>query len=569
MIWLVWRVVWFTVRLALAYLRARRRSSATVIAVISVVAVALGVGALLAVLSIASGFQQAFRDKVLGVNAHVLVLEYGLDFDEYREVIARAMRMPEVAGAAPFVIHEMMLAHGDRIAGVLVKGVDPERMPTVLDVPRQLVDGSLDGLRVPGALPPLAPEALEEEPDDDLEAFLAELARQGPAAGASPTSSAENGARDESSGDEALRERIARGEDLFDPPQREAGEPSSRPSSAVDGTLRQRSGVEPPPILPTVEVPSLAEAERLLRALEREGVLPGDESERAVFEEEQRIAEAAEREARTGPLPGILVGVSLAHSLGLRVGDEVRLISPLAGLDTSPWSGARPSPRSRPLRVTGIFEAGFHEYDTRLVYVDLYEAQRFLDRGDTVTGVEIRLHDLDEAPRVAASLEEALGDGAFYTMDWKQLNQPLFEALEVQRIVLAVVIATIIVVAAFCVVATLIMMVLEKKRDIAILKAMGASDRAILAVFSLQGTAIGVAGTLLGALLGGGAAKRLEAYRFPLDPKVYLIDHLPVRLSWLELGVTVAVALVICTTATLGPSGWAARQLPAEGVRHE
>src|SRR5690606_31563256 len=118
-----------------------------------VAGVALGVAALLVVMSITSGFQLEFRDKVLGVNAHVLVMKYGLDFEEYEDVMARAREMPEVAGAAPFVINEMMLARGDRIAGVLVKGVDPVSMPTVLDLPSQLVAGSLDGLRREGAAP--------------------------------------------------------------------------------------------------------------------------------------------------------------------------------------------------------------------------------------------------------------------------------------------------------------------------------------------------------------------------------------------------------------------------------
>src|SRR5262249_2298517 len=137
----------------LRYLRSKKRASISVISVIAISGVALGVAALMAVISITSGFQREFRDKVLGVNAHVLVLKYGNNFDEYTDVIPRARKMPEVAGASPFIINEMMLAKGDRLSGVLVKGVDPQLMPDVLDLPRQLVSGSLEGLRLPGAMP--------------------------------------------------------------------------------------------------------------------------------------------------------------------------------------------------------------------------------------------------------------------------------------------------------------------------------------------------------------------------------------------------------------------------------
>ena len=144
----------YAFEIGLRYLRSKKKKTVSVITFIAVAGVALGVAALLAVMAITSGFQVEFRDKVLGVNAHVLVMKYGLDFEEYEDVMARAREMPEVRGAAPFVINEMMLANGDRIAGVLVKGVDPETLGDVLDLPEQLVAGSLDGLRIEGARPP-------------------------------------------------------------------------------------------------------------------------------------------------------------------------------------------------------------------------------------------------------------------------------------------------------------------------------------------------------------------------------------------------------------------------------
>ena len=143
----------YAIQIGLRYLRSKKRATTSVTTVVAIIGVALGVAALLSVLSITSGFQDEFRAKVLGVNAHVLVLKYGLDFEEYRDVMRRARQMPEVAGAAPFVINEMMLAKGDRLSGVLVKGIDPELVGSVLDMPTHLIDGSLRGMRQEGRGP--------------------------------------------------------------------------------------------------------------------------------------------------------------------------------------------------------------------------------------------------------------------------------------------------------------------------------------------------------------------------------------------------------------------------------
>jgi lipoprotein-releasing system permease protein len=275
-----------------------------------------------------------------------------------------------------------------------------------------------------------------------------------------------------------------------------------------------------------------------------------------------------EAQEPVGALPGIIVGKTLAEDLGVEVGDRVRLISPLAalGLTLSEPGGA--STRSREFRVIGVFQAGFQEYDSGLVYTDLFEAQRLFDEGDNVTGVELRVHDLDTSFELARRIEQDLG-GAFHSLDWSELNRNLFTALEVQKIALTLVIATIIFVAAFNVIATLIMIVLEKKREIAILKAMGATDGTVLGIFMLQGVVVGVIGTLAGVLVGGGLVAYLDKIHFPLDPKVYLIDHLPVVLNPTVFLVTIAIALLICTVSTIAPSWWAARMLPVEGLRYE
>jgi len=527
----------YALDVGMRYLRSKKRDTVSVISVIAVTGVALGVGALLAVVSITSGFQDEFRNKVLGVNAHVLVLKYGLSFEEYRDVMARAEEMPEVVGAAPFIINEMMLAKGDRLSGVLIKGVDPDRMPKVLDLPSQLIAGSLDGLRLADARPSTRPEELQAEvrptERDDLDAFLAGLIASDGGASSSGTEQPDAGP-------------AAAGAD--------GAPPVAVPAAVAD---EQRT---------PVKVPTPEEAEAALAAMEaaEEGALPSDEVE-------ERLVQGSDTEANKPKvkrmLPGVIVGATLAETLGIELGDEVRVISPLTGLDTSLWRPDGGKPSSRDYQVTGIFEAGFQEYDTRLVYMDLYEAQIFQDQGDTVIGVEIRLQDIEQASDVALRLERQLGGGPFRTMDWKELNYALFTTLEVQKIMLSFVIATIILVAAFNVIATLIMAVLEKRREIAILKAMGAKDFAILQVFMVQGTAIGIVGTAIGLLLGGAVCAYLAFFEFPLDPKIYLIDHLPIRTTATEVIVTALVALGICMAATLIPSYWAARTLPADGIR--
>jgi lipoprotein-releasing system permease protein len=523
----------YALDIGLRYLRSKKRATVSVISVIAITGVALGVGALLAVVSITSGFQDEFRNKVLGVNAHVLVLKYGLSFEEYRDVVARSEELPEVVGAAPFIINEMMMAKGDRLSGVLIKGVDPERMPKVLDLPSQLVAGSLEGMRHPSARPATRPEELEgeltERDVDDLDSFLAKLA-------------ADAGARIEPS----------------------AALPDA-PDAGVAALPDAPQAPSEPPVEPAqpVRVPTPAEAEAALAALEL-GELPSDEVEQRLVDESDP-EHGKPQTARE--LPGVVIGATLAETLGIALNDEVKVISPLTGLDTSLWRPDGGKPASRDFRVIGIFEAGFQEYDSRLVYMDLYEAQIFQDQGDTVVGVEIRLKDIERASDVALKLERELGGSPFHTMDWKKLNHNLFTALEVQKIMLSLVIATIILVAAFNVIATLIMVVLEKRREIAILKAMGAKDLSILSVFLVQGAAIGVVGTFIGMLLGGGVCAYLTLMPFPLDPKVYLIDHLPIRTTFMEVVITIVVALLICIAATLIPSYWAARTLPADGIR--
>ncbi len=505
----------YSLQIGLRYLRSKKRATVSMITLISIVGVALGVAALLAVLSITTGFEQSFRDKVLGVNAHVLILKYGREFTDYPEVLESVGEMPEVAGIAPFSINEMMLTKGDRRAVVLVKGVTPEGVRTVLDLPQQIIAGDLKGLRRDGAAPPRDARVVPEDDWDWLRRFK-----------------------------EAESER-ASGSRFRKPP-----------------TVWEKDRAREQARKPVAEVAEPSEVEALLGTLgEEELELPDDPAWEA------GLSMGAGQEP-LATLPGVVVGKTLASDLEIEVGDRVRMISPLAALGVTLSGAGATATRSREFRVIGVFEAGFQEYDSGLVYTDLYEAQQLFDEGDNVTGVELRVFDLDESQSLARRIEQNLG-GAFHTLDWSELNRNLFTALEVQKIALTLVIATIIFVAAFNVVATLIMIVLEKKREIAILKAMGATDATVLGVFMVQGVVVGIVGTVIGVLVGGGIVAYLDRVRFPLDPKVYLIDHLPVVLSPSVFVVTIGIALLICTISTIAPSWWAARMLPVDGLRYE
>lgn len=404
------------------YLRSKQKHAISLITGISIAGVVLGVAALTTVISIASGIEDEVVNKVLGVNAHVLVMKYGIDFSEYQDVMQRVEKMPLTRGVAPFVIHEMMVSKGDKTAGVLVKGVDPERIGDVMDLPKYIVTGDIRGL-------------------------------------------------------------IA--------------------------------GPDP------------------------------------------------------GAMPGIVLGSTLAENLEAKVGDVVQLTTPLVSLDALGWSPSSDSPKTRELKVVGTFYAGFLEYDTKLSYVDYRQSQDFFGQGDTVTGVEITIKDINQSQAFAAQIERELGRGPYHTIDWKELNDSMYTALRQQKVVLAVVLSVIVGMAAFNIIATLVMMVFDKRREIAILKSMGARHGHILGIFVHVGAVVGAVGVVLGVALGYGVCLFLDWLRWPLDPKVYLIDHLAVRFALSDFLIAAAIALFICLVATLVPSYSAARMRPVQGLHRE
>lgn len=263
--------------------------------------------------------------------------------------------------------------------------------------------------------------------------------------------------------------------------------------------------------------------------------------------------------------PGIILGNELARNIGASRGEPVTVISPLGRL--TPLGRV---PRSQTFRVAGIFDSGMYEYDSTIAYVSLWAAQRFLGIGDRVTGIEVRVDDIYEADRVARAIGKALDGYPYWSRDWMRMNKNLFSALKLEKIVMFIILTLIILVAAFNIVGTLIMVVVEKTRDIAILKSMGATRRSIMKIFLIEGAVIGLVGTLLGLLGGYTLCTLLATYKFiELPSDVYYISTLPVKMNPLDVALIALAAIVITLAASVYPAWQASRFDPAEAIRYE
>lgn len=529
----------YPLALALRYMASKKQSFISIGTVFAMLGVTLGVAALTIVMSVTGGFQEQFREKVLGVNAHVLVLKYSVDFREYRDVMKKAAAVKGVVGIAPFVINPMMVTHGDRTAtGVLLKGVDPELMPKVLDLPKHIVEGTIEGLRRPGAAPP--DRSLDLHGFDDAPSF-----RAGDTGAVADAGANEGGTL---SLLQAIERQIAEDEARA----RLKGASVHGPDGEGDGP--GIDDTDTPPALPAgAPVGDVTPKGGFASALPDEDVLP-----ESVDPDPCRSPEQVKK------LPGVILGKSLSRQLGLSLGDCVQVTSPTIGISFG--ASARP-PVAKQFRVIAVFEAGFDQYDSKLVYTDLFEAQAFYEYGDSVTGVEMKVDDIEHARAISKEMEKILANSVYHTLDWQELNHGLFTALFIQKILMTVVLGLMIVVAAFTVIATLIMIVLDKKKEIAILKALGAKNDALLLVFLYQGGIIGVVGAILGVVLGYAGCRGLVAYAFPLDPKVYFISKLPVNIRLSEFSGAAFFAVAVCVCATIAPALYAARLRPSDGLR--
>ncbi len=407
--------------IGLRYTRAKRRNHfISVIALISMLGIALGVMALITVLSVMNGFQKELRGRILGVASHVVINGVGNRLVPWRDVMASATKHPDVIAAAPFVLAQSMLSVGSAVQGAVIRGVDPQAEATVAEVGKHMRSGRMEDLK------------------------------------------------------------------------------------------------------------------------------PGE------F--------------------GIVLGSELARALTVRVGETVVLIAPQGQV-----TPAGILPRLRQFRVVGIFEVGMYEYDYGLAYIDIEDAQRLYRLEDAVSGVRLKLDDLMQAPRVARELARLL-PGEAYAADWTRSHANFFRAVEIEKRVMFIILTLIVAVAAFNIVSALVMAVTDKQADIAILRTLGASPGSVMKVFMVQGSLMGVIGTLAGVAAGVVLALNIDVVvpfieqtfgvRF-LAKDVYYISDLPSDLQWADVIVIGVVSLVLTLLATIYPSWRAARVNPADALRYE
>jgi lipoprotein-releasing system permease protein len=263
-------------------------------------------------------------------------------------------------------------------------------------------------------------------------------------------------------------------------------------------------------------------------------------------------------------LPGILIGRELAANLKVMVGDRLNVVSPLGG-ELGPQG---PTPKSRPFRVAGVFYTGMFEYDSKFAYIELHEAETFFGLKG-VTGVEIKVANVDDARRIAREVVSTLDGYPYRARDWGEMNHNLFSALALEKLVMGIILSMIVIVAAGLIVATVIMLVLEKRKEISVLKALGVSDGGILKIFLSEGLQIGIAGGLLGLFSGLAWCLFIEKVGLQLDPEVYYIPNLPVKIEPLQTALSVVIAVLVTFMASVYPALRASRIDPVEGLKAE
>jgi lipoprotein-releasing system permease protein len=268
--------------------------------------------------------------------------------------------------------------------------------------------------------------------------------------------------------------------------------------------------------------------------------------------------------AGNGILPGIIMGEDLARKLGASIGDPITMVNPLG--EETPLGMV---PKMKKFEVVGLFDAGMYDYNTTFVYISVADAQKFFDMPGRISGVQVRIDEIYDAGRISSAIQAAVGY-PYYTRNWMEMNKNFFSALLLEKIGMSLILIVIIIVASFNIVGTLTMIVMEKNREIAILKSMGSSAQSIVKIFMFAGLAIGFVGTALGVVIGYGAVTVLTKTDIVSLPKdVYQVSHLPLAITGLDVLVISLTALGISFIATLYPAWQAARQDPVEVLRYE
>ena len=265
-------------------------------------------------------------------------------------------------------------------------------------------------------------------------------------------------------------------------------------------------------------------------------------------------------------LPGIIIGEALADKLGVHLGSRVNLMAP-----SGQQSSAGFSPNIMPFRIVGLFSIGLSDYDLSLAFVSLKNARSVLGwKDNAISGIEVAVADVYAAQEIMDRVISIANQPGLYASTWMEMNANLFAALKLEKAAMAIILTLVVLVGSFSIITALVMLVMEKTRDIAILMSMGAAKGMVRKIFMLQGLIIGAMGTGLGFILGLGTCFLLKRYKFiELPQGVYSLDYLPVLLSWQDVALTGICAMLLCFAATLYPAGQAANLDPVEALRHE
>ncbi len=426
--------------IGLRYLRSKRRQTfISVIGLISILGVFMGVMALNVVLAVMRGFEEELRDKILGVNSHLVVLSYDGPIRDYERVKRDVINTSGVVGTSPFIYGQGMVVGENNVLGAVIRGIDPENAGGVTNI----------------------------------------------------------------------EEALGRG------------------------------------------------------VVGRDGKVKADELKVIGH----GLIMKLNKETQSGK-PPLIIGKELASNLGISTGDQVNLVSPFGKV--GPFG---PQAKIKRFEVVGVFDYGMVEYDSSIAYVGLKEAMDFFEMGPRVTGVEAKVKDIYQARKIGEKITENLGF-PFYARNWEEVNKSLFRALRFERIAIAIFLGLIILVAALDIVSTLTMVVMEKGKDIAILRAMGATRKGIMRIFITDGMIIGFVGTILGSIAGFGLCylvKTSDSIKnlIPFDTQVYPVSEFPVKIEPLYFIGVAIVSLAICFLATLYPSYQASRKDPVESLRYE
>jgi lipoprotein-releasing system permease protein len=315
---------------------------------------------------------------------------------------------------------------------------------------------------------------------------------------------------------------------------------------------------------PFVYAQSMITTKERMQGIQVRGIDPGKEANVTDIAKNMTSGTLRDLGRPDAKLPGIIIGIDLARKLGVSAGDGVTMVNPLG--EETPLGMV---PKMKKFEVVGLFDAGMYDYNMTFVYISLADAQTFFDMAGRVSGVQIRVDEIYNADRISSMIQATLGY-PYYTRNWMEMNKNFFSALLLEKIGMSLILVVIIVVASFNIVGTLTMIVMEKNREIAILKSMGSSAQSIVKIFMFAGLAIGCVGTAIGVVIGYGAVVMLTKSDIISLPKdVYQVSHLPLSTSGLDVLFISLTALLISFLATLYPSWQAARQDPVEVLRYE